>query len=188
MMLLAFAALGILAGLISGGTLRGLGRYALRGAILPLAAYLIKMLASILLAPQTGAVAVCLAQYSLLFLFILLNHRRRIWPLIAFIGTMMNFLVIVLNGGCMPVASFLMEQTERLAQLKAGGIYAYCLMGEGTRLPMLGDVIRLGGGSNTLGFASVGDIVLCLGVGILFWQMTRAEKTNTEAEHPASQR
>ena len=41
---------------------------------------------------------------------------------------------------------------------------------------MLGDVIRLGAGNITIGFASIGDVVLCIGVGILFWQMTRAVK------------
>lgn len=186
MMLLGFAALGILAGLISGGTLRGLGRYALRGVVLPLAAFLIKALASNLLAPQTAAVPVCLAQYSLLFLFILLNHRRQVWPLIAFCGTMLNFLVIALNGGRMPVAAALLGGTERLAQLKASGIYAYCLMDGSTRLPWLGDVIRLGSVQNTLGFASVGDIVLCVGIGILFWQMTRAGKADKTAGEPAA--
>ena len=176
MMLLGFAALGIAAGLISGGSLRGLSRYALIGALIPLLAYLLKGGASLLLVPQVGSTAVCLAQYSLLFLFILLNARRPVWPLFAFAGTMMNFLVIVLNGGCMPVNAALLEGTERLAQLKAGRIYAYCLMSENTRLPMLGDVIRLGTVNHTIGFASIGDVVLCVGVGLLFWQMTRAAK------------
>ena len=176
MMLLGFAAFGILAGLLSGGTLRGLARYALSGVWIPLLAYLLKGGASLLLTPQTGAAAVSLAQYSLLFLFILLNARRPVWPLLAFAGSMMNFLVIVLNGGCMPVNAALLQGTERMALLQAGGIYAYCLISESTRLPMLGDVIRLGVGKSTIGFASIGDVVLCIGVGILFWQMTRAAK------------
>lgn len=182
MMLLGFAALGILAGLLSGGMLRGLARYALNGVWIPLLAYLLKGGASLLLAPQTGAVAVCLAQYSLLFLFILLNVRRPVWPLLAFAGSMMNFLVIVLNGGCMPVNAALLQGTERLALLQAGDIYAYCPISESTRLPMLGDVIRLGLGTSTIGFASIGDVVLCVGVGILFWQMTRAAKRETRTK------
>lgn len=177
MMLLGFATLGILAGLIRGGSLRGLGRYAISGAILPVAAYLLKAAASVLLVPQTGAIVVCLTQYSLLFLFILRNHRRPVWPLLAFAGTMMNFLVIVLNGGCMPVASALLDGGARLNQLTQGRIYAYCLMDENTRLPMFGDVIRLGAAGQTLGYASIGDVVLCLGVGILFFQMTRTGST-----------
>ncbi|MBA4348053.1 MAG: hypothetical protein C0413_04295 [Clostridiales bacterium] len=57
-----------------------------------------------------------------------------------------------------------------------GQIYAYCLADKTTRLPLLGDVIRFGSAGNPLGFASIGDILLCIGVGILFWQMTKAEK------------
>ena len=177
MMLLLFAALGIVAGLICGGSLRGFGRYTLSGVLLPVAAYLLKALAAWLLVPQTGAVLVSLLQYSLLFVFLLCNRRRPVWPLFAFAGTMMNFLVIVLNGGCMPVsASLLGGASERLTLLAQGRIYAYCLMDGSTRLPFLGDVIRLGTKTMTLGYASIGDVVLCVGVGILFWQITRAGK------------
>ena len=58
MMLLLFAALGIVAGLICGGSLRGFGRYTLSGVLLPVAAYLLKALAAMLLVPQTGAALV----------------------------------------------------------------------------------------------------------------------------------
>lgn len=180
MILLGCAALGILVGLIGGGSLRGLGRYALRGALLPVAAYLLKAGAAALFTPQTGALLVCLLQYSLLFLFLLFNHRRPVWPLFAFAGTLLNFLVIALNGGCMPVAVSLLSQGERLAQLAEGRVYAYCLADQATRLPFLGDVIRLGSAQTPLGFASIGDLVLCVGVGILFWQMTRTEKKPVE--------
>lgn len=180
MILLGCAALGILVGLIGGGSLRGLGRYALRGALLPVAAYLLKAGAAALFTPQTGALLVCLLQYSLLFLFLLFNHRRPVWPLFAFAGTLLNFLVIALNGGCMPVAASLLSQGERLTQLAEGRVYAYCLADQATGLPFLGDVIRLGSAQKPLGFASIGDLVLCVGVGILFWQMTRTEKKPVE--------
>lgn len=177
MMLLLFAAIGIIAGLICGGSFRGFGRYALSGVLLPVAAYLLKALAARLLVPQTGAVLVSLLQYNLLFGFLLSNHRRPIWPLFAFAGTLMNFLVIVLNGGCMPVsAAALGVGSERLARLAEGRIYAYCLQDGTTRLSMLGDIIRLGTPNMPLGYASIGDVVLCIGVGILFWQMMRAGK------------
>lgn len=183
MMLLLFAALGILAGLASGGSLRGFGRYSLSGVLLPVAAYLLKAGAARLLTPQTGAIAISLLQYSLLFVFLLCNHRRPSWPLFAFAGTLLNFLVIVLNGGCMPVsASLLGGASERLTQLAQGRIYAYCLMDGSTRLPFLGDVIRLGPAGMPLGYASIGDVVLCLGVGILFWQIMRVGKKENNSQ------
>ncbi|NLI52785.1 MAG: DUF5317 domain-containing protein [Clostridiales bacterium] len=181
MMMLAFAALGLLLGLLSGGSLRGLARYPLAGLWLPLCALLVKSGAAWLLAPQTGAAVVCLIQYSLLFVFLFLNRRRPLWPLFVFAGSLCNLLVIVLNGGCMPVsASLLGGAGERLTQLAEGRIYAYCLMDETTRLPFLGDVIRIGPAGVPIGFASVGDVALCIGAAMLIFMMTRAKEAPVE--------
>jgi hypothetical protein len=186
MILLVFALLGFLLGLLSGGSLRNVSRYPLYGALLPVAAFLLKAGAAWLFVPQTGALIVCLIQYILLFLFILLNHRRPAWPLFAFGGTMLNFLVIVLNGGCMPVAAGLAgDAGERLTLLAEGRIYAYCLMDESTRLAFLGDVIRIGPAGMPLGFASIGDILLSLGVAILCWQMTKSASGTATGENTA---
>ena len=184
MILLVFALLGLMLGLLTGGSVTGLSHYSLKGVLLPIAALLIKSGAAAVLPPQQGALAVCLIQYALLFAFLLLNHERVLWPLFAFFGSMMNLLVISLNGGCMPVsASLLGESGERLALLKENQIYAYTLTDTTTRLPFLGDVIRLGPAGISIGFASVGDIILCIGVALLLFQMTRAKKTDTGIEH-----
>ena len=184
MILLGFAAIGFIIGLLSGGSPRGVLRYTLKGILLPITAYVLKASAALLLAPQTGAVLVAILQYGLLFLFLFINRRRPVWPLFAFGGTLCNFLVIILNGGCMPVsASLLSTATERLAQLADGHIYAYRLMDAATRLPFLADIIRFGPVDRPLGFASVGDLVLGLGVGILCWQMMRTPQ-ETEGREP----
>jgi len=168
MILLVCAFLGTLLGLIFGGSLRGIGQYALRGIWLPIAAFVLK----------AGAAA--LVQYILLFVFLLLNYRRPVWPLFAFVGTLMNFLVIACNGGCMPVApSLLTGAGERVTQLMNGQIYAYCVATEATHLPYLADIIRIGSAANPLGYASIGDIVLSVGVGILCWQMTQLNVKQT---------
>ena len=186
MILLVFAALGFLIGLLTGGSFRGMARYALAGVLLPIAAYLLKAGATLLFAPQTGAIIVSLLQYSLIFLFLLLNYRRPIWPLVAFIGSLLNFLVIVLNGGCMPVsASLLSGAGERLTQLLEGRVYAYCLTTASTCLPLLGDIIRIGPASMPFGYASVGDIILCIGISILCWQMTQTPREAGDAEKKA---
>jgi len=86
----------------------------------------------------------------------------------------MNFLVILLNGGCMPVAVGLLKSgSERTAQLAAGQIYAYTAVSADTVLPFLGDVLSIAPRGMTIGFASPGDLVLCAGVGLLCFQMTR---------------
>ena len=77
----------------------------------------------------------------------------------------------------MPVSpSLLGEAGARLTQLAQGRVYAYILMDATTRLPLLGDIIRVGAADRPLGFASIGDLLLGVGVAILCWQMTREAK------------
>ena len=196
MILLGFAALGLILGLLTGGSLRALAHYPLKALLLPIAAYALKAGAAFLLAPQTGAafllapqtgaVIVAVAQYALLFLFLILNIRRPVWPLFAFAGTLLNFLVIVGNGGCMPVSpSLLGEAGTRLTQLAQGQVYAYCLANTATRFAVLGDIIRIGSASHPLGFASIGDLLLGIGVGILCWHMTRKVQHPVDAQETA---
>ena len=186
MILLGFAALGLFIGLLTCGSLKALSRYPFVGLWLPIAAYVIKAGAACLLAPQRGAVVVAILQYGLLFLFLLLNLRRPVWPLFAFAGTMLNFLVIVSNGGCMPVSPLLLTDAgTRLTQLAQGQVYAYCPMNAATRLSALGDIIRIGSASRPVGFASIGDLLLGLGVGILCWHMTRKREEPAEAQETA---
>ena len=185
MILLIFAVLGLLLGLVTGGSVRGLSRYQLNGILLPIIALIVKSVASALLAPQTGAIAVCLLQYALLFGFILLNARRPIWPLIVFLGSFLNMLVIALNGGCMPVSATLLGGAgERFTQLTQGRIYAYCLLDGTSKLPFLGDIIRVGPAGLPIGFASAGDILLGVGVAILAYQMTKSDSAQKNSDTP----
>ncbi len=179
MILLLSAALGLILGLVCGGSLQRMRWYPLQGLVLPVLAYLIKAGASLLLAPQTGAVAVCAVQYALLFAFLAFNWNRPAWPIFVFLGSLGNFLVILLNGGCMPVSAALLGvSSERLTQLTQNRIYAYTLMTEQTHLPLLGDILRLGPAEMPFGFASIGDLVLCVGIAILFFQLVRTKPTN----------
>jgi hypothetical protein len=174
MILFASAAIGIVIGLLSGGRLKNAAHYPLKGLVLPVIAFCVKTGASWLLEPQTGAVAVCVAQYTLIFVFLALNAARVWWPALVFIGSASNFLVILLNGGCMPVSVSLMGvETARAALLLDGGIYAYCAAGPDAVVPFLGDVLRIGPVGMPLGFASAGDVVMCIGASLLCFQMTR---------------
>jgi len=174
MILLLFALAGIVLGLLFGGRFAHCAKYPLSGLILPVVALLIKTGASFLLTPQTGAVPVGIVQYALIFGFLLMNVRRSGWPLLIFSGSFLNFLVISLNGGCMPVSeSLLIAGSERAQQLAAGEIYAYSAITPQTVLPILGDVIRIGPKGVPFGFASIGDILLGIGVALLCFQMMR---------------
>ena len=180
MILLLSAVLGIGVGLLFGGSVRRCAHYPLRGALLPIAALLIKFGASLLFEPQKFAVAVCALQYALVFLFLLINRKLAVWPPVLFAGAFSNFLVILLNGGCMPVSAALMgTDSSRAAALKAGEIYAYVAVTSRTKLPFLGDVLRFGPAGMPIGFASAGDLVLCAGVLLLALLMTRYRGTDS---------
>ena len=185
MILLAAAVLGVVLGLVSGGSIKRCAKYPLYGAALPILALLIKACTAYLLEPQTLAETVCILQYALVFSFLLFNAKHGLWPLLAFLGAFSNFVVILLNGGCMPVAASLMgTDAARIALLHAGKIYAYSAITERTVLPFLGDVLRLGPAGMPFGFASVGDIVLCAGVALLCFQMTKCKERSQPESKP----
>jgi len=178
MILLLAAVLGLAIGLLSGGSLKNLRLYPLKVLLLPILALLIKTGASFLFHPQHGAVLVCLLQYGLLFAFLAFNIRRPVWPILVLLGTLSNFFVILLNGGRMPVSAALVGQLpQRLEQLQMNQIYAYCLADGQTLLPFLGDILRIGPEGTPFGFASVGDLLICVGVLILCKQLTRLSQS-----------
>jgi len=182
MILLLSAVVGLAIGLLSGGTLTNIRQYPLKGLLLPVLALLLKAGAAYAFQPQKAAVLVCVLQYGLLFAFVLLNIRRPIWPIFVLLGTLSNFLVILLNGGRMPVSAALVGQLpQRLEALAQNQIYAYCLANEQTVLPSLGDVLRLGPAGTPFGFASIGDLILCLGVLTLCIQLLNASPKNSSA-------
>lgn len=174
MILLLAAVLGLTIGLLSGGSLKNMRQYPLKGLLLPILALLLKAGAAYFFQPQQYAVWVCLVQYGLLLAFLAFNLRRPIWPIFVLLGTLCNFFVILLNGGRMPVSASLIGQLpQRIEQLQMNQIYAYCLADGQTRLPFLGDILRIGSKGTPFGFASVGDLLLCAGIAILCVQLTR---------------
>jgi len=103
------------------------------------------------------AVALILASYGPLLLFVWLNRRMAgMW--IAGIGILMNFTVIAVNAG-MPV---MLEAIEVAGGSGIPDLGArHVLMTEATWLPFLGDVIPL-----PASVISVGDVFLAIGIGV----------------------
>lgn len=184
MVLLAFILCGLAVGLVRGGSLRTMAHHNVTLLWLPVAAYLCKAAG-----PYAGRLfpafapyaplAVCLLHYSLLFIFVAANLRRGAWSLVFGAGAGMNFAVIVLNNGAMPVSARVLETaagTGLAAQLAAGDIFAYAPVTQSTRLAFLGDVLALEPFGRLLGFASAGDLVLGIGAAMLCCAMLRPAK------------
>lgn len=160
-----------------GGRLGRMGEASLCGPLLPLAAWLLQGAGQALarcfswdvLAPW-----VILASYGLIFCFVILNRQKKKTALFFGAGSLVNFFVIVCNGFRMPVGqqAAALLSWEGAAALEAGEIPMYALSGAHTRFAFLGDVICL----PLLGAASLGDLLLGLGVFFLVMALMRPSR------------
>lgn len=111
-----------------------------------------------------------LASYLLLLIFILMN--RRYWQII-FMGTgmLLNFIVIMVNGGYMPASESALSKaghTQVADKLLSDGISGnVILMGEDTKLNFLGDLLYMPEWLPLANAFSPGDLLLALGLIIL---------------------
>ena len=102
--------------------------------------------------------------------FVLLNFNLRGLPLVG-LGLLSNTLVILFNGGNMPVKGdyeYLVFNGSDLDKFKAGfPVDSFILASPSTKLSFLGDVMSIPWGWQYLKFFSIGDVVITLG-GIIF--------------------
>ncbi|MQA99877.1 MAG: hypothetical protein GEU78_06230 [Actinobacteria bacterium] len=125
---------------------------------------------------STGGLAVILATNVLVAAFLAFN-RRLPGMVLAAVGTMLNVLVIAVNGA-MPVAL-------GAAQIAGAGVrdlgIKHEILDAETRLPWLGDVIPVPGLRVLI---SVGDVLLAIGIAWLVYRRTMAGAG--EASEPAA--
>ena len=175
MLLAVGAALGLVAGLLTGGRLDNLLARRLRWPLIVIAAFLVKELelrSPLGTSPAGPAVFVV----SLLVLIAWTVWHRDELPgiLLVAAGMSMNAIVTLANGGHMPVvpaAAYLGPP-----QLRQQGSWAeYTLMGSGTRLDWLGDWILFPGPIGRLfpQAYSPGDMLSTAGLAIVLFLATR---------------
>ena len=160
-MLTASVALGALIALLRGGSLWRLTTFPIGAWWLILVAFLIK------LALERLSGAIHLLVYALTALALYLNRRLPWLPLLLG-GTLLNWVVVVANGGRMPVfpqATELVGKHEGLATLIAGLDPVHVVVTRDTVLPWLGDWIPVPFPPTAV--ASPGDVFVAAGV-ILF--------------------
>ncbi|OGO77284.1 MAG: hypothetical protein A2Y23_02590 [Clostridiales bacterium GWB2_37_7] len=104
--------------------------------------------------------------YSLLFIGIYFNISRLSFKLIM-LGTFLNFIVIMLNGGQMPVSQDAMIKAglaEDLNALINGEIITHTIIVKDTVLKFLGDIFILPKPYPRPKVFSIGDVFLALGI------------------------
>ncbi|HEX6675449.1 MAG TPA: DUF5317 family protein [Actinomycetes bacterium] len=175
-MLLPVAALaGLLAGLLGGGRIQHLLGRRLRWPLLAVAALAVKALGHRPgLATRASTPWLYTLALAALVAWVLWQRRRfpGIWLVAA--GMAVNLLVVVANGGHMPVRRVLAGHGP--PQLLARGSWGqYLVAGPGTRLAWLGDVIHLPGVAGRLfpQAYSAGDLLVTAGLLVTLFLATR---------------
>jgi hypothetical protein len=176
--LAALTGMGI--GWARGGRLGALGGVSLRNPWLLGAAIVLALIARLFPVPPAAArlLATCASLAALVALW---QNRHHPFGLLVCSGLALNSLVILLNGGRMPVsASALLGAAHgpdpwpphdlRPASFPGP---RYVVAGPRTRLPALGDVLPVGIGGVTM-VVSPGDLLMALGLGGFVQRQMRA--------------
>ncbi|MEC1525866.1 DUF5317 domain-containing protein [Neobacillus niacini] len=118
---------------------------------------------SVFLGQLSGSIYIVVYIIGLVFLFL---NRKNPGFILIFIGVFLNFLVMVLNGGRMPVS------VEAAAVLDPGyiqalkdGLYAkHAMLTTESNLGFLGDVIPISDPYPRTQIISIGDIIMNIGI------------------------
>jgi hypothetical protein len=155
----------IAVGLARGGKLSNLTEIGVRAWWLLIIGFGLQLVAAFLpRSSQNLAVALILASYVPLILFVLLNRQMAgLW--VAGLGVLMNFTVIAANGG-MPV----MLEAVKLAGGSADAVLGakHVVLTEDTQFAFLADIIPL-----PHSVISMGDVFLAIGVGVFLEDQVR---------------
>lgn len=122
--------------------------------------------------------------YGLIIIALTVNIKT---PGIVFaeIGCLLNGLVILFNGGRMPVSIEGIEsliKTEYVRVLQSGSDLAHTMMSEDTKLSIFSDIIHIKPPYPMPKTVSIGDFFLCLGVMVFAFYCLKAPKIN-QVEH-----
>jgi len=177
-------AIGLLLGLVCGGSVRNLGGVRLRFEWVVIPLFVVQALARGRLAGASASslgVSIWLVGTLVLLAFLAPDWRQPgVW--VSGVGMALNMLVVLANGG-MPVVPPGQVPASQAAASLAQSAGFYHLAGPGTILVTLGDVLPLGMGATTT-LLSAGDVLLTLGVAIyILRSMTGSSR---EAIQPAT--
>lgn len=165
-MFLEVIIIAILVGLITGGKMANLGRLDFKYFYMVIAAYVIQ--AGIdYWAPGNlfgGYPYLHLVSYFCLF-FVLFQNRRLPGMYFILAGTLLNFIVIALNGGQMPVSPDILppDLSQALATGHGG---THSLITGNTKMKFLADIFYIAY-FNQKQMISIGDIIMDIGAFLL---------------------
>ena len=176
---------GLIVGKLLGGSLRSLAGLPIKFPELLVAGFVVQL---VLYTPLTDTQSwdihyghiLYVGSMALVFGALLINIGRLRWPVVLMAaGALMNLLVIVANGGAMPVDTHLLAQAQGISLVHAVAHHTFATnvtpMNGGTRLAFLGDrLVRIADS-----VYSIGDITI--GVGALLLVVLEMRRPRTVA-------
>ena len=185
-MFLEATLLSIFIGKIRGGRFRNLENIHIKGYLLLILSAFIQIglsalirfdppLASMII--EDYAFYLHLLSYILLTLGVLLNIDKNFMKIILF-GLILNAIVIFSNGGRMPVAIDGINGPNNSNIIIQSSDIKHAPMTENTKMPLLGDVIRIPKPYPLPKIISVGDIFLTLGIFVFFQDAMGSRKSS----------
>jgi hypothetical protein len=184
--------LSLLIGFFRGGSLKGLAYMKLKGGwLFPL---LLGIEICIFLLQNKWSVIASLSNYLFIAIYIvglsfLWLNRHNQGFMIIFIGVLLNFIVMALNGGRMPVSieagRFL--GPEYIEALKAGTYGKHIAINNSTLLPFLGDIIPLSAPYPREQVISIGDVVMNVGAFIFIQHLMMDYKNEKSSLQTANE-
>lgn len=167
--------LGTVVGLFRGGSLKNLRTLRIRMPALLVLAFSIQLLVSFMLLAGSSffinqRMVFYALSYGLLFVALFANlNSKAVWLVVA--GSLLNFAVIFLNGGTLPVAAEALEKAgffNRLELIQAGRLVQYQLVeGNGTWLYFFAKRLTPPAMYPIRQVFSIGDAFISL--GLFFW-------------------
>lgn len=189
--------LGLIVGLFRGGWRQGLIRFSqirlIAGWMFPVL-LLVQLIIFYFQEKWTGLATIngylFMGVYVVGLIFLWLNRHHKGFKLII-IGVLMNFIVMAVNGGRMPVS---LSASEVLGpyytdMLKSGSVISkHYMMDASTRLSLLGDIIPLSKPYPRTQVISIGDVVMNFGMflfiqSIMVVKRTKDKQQETNPRH-----
>ena len=183
--------LSIIVGFIRKGSLMGFADLRLRGALIFPVLLLVQIFVFIFqskwMVIELASVYIIMLVYVIGLYFLWLNRNLQGFLLI-FVGVLLNFIVMAINGGRMPVSLEAAQILDPMyVEALKHGVYAkHTALVETTKLGFLGDVIPFSIPFRSNQVISIGDIFMNIGVFLFIQQLMLSHKKNTLQEKKAS--
>lgn len=191
-MIIEFAILSLILGIVRRGSLRNLSSIPLKHLYLfafPFVAFVAMYIVALFGHFSFRGYAGLLNIVNYILLLVALGANLHIQDLrIIWGGTFLNFLVCAANGGYMPIS----EKAAKIAGLaniinpsREGEFVRHVLLTADSKLKWLADVIPLPGfGPHTPEVASIGDVVITIGIFMLIQRYMCIRKSSLEKKKP----